>query len=115
MIRVLAAVLMSIIVYGLVKVWPLITGPSLAIMSPINYASYPAGIVSISGVAKRAAELTINGAPVLRAEDGSFTTILTFPLGGSILTFTAIDRFGKTVTETRNIFVPTPEHPTNNI
>ena len=102
---VLAAVLVGIVMYGLMEAWPLIAGPSLVIASPIDHASYPTGIVSVSGVAKRAAELTIDGAPVLHAEDGSFETVLTFPRGGSILTFTATDRFGRTVIATRNIFV----------
>ncbi len=103
---VLAILLVGVLTYGLVKAWPLIVGPSLVIISPIDYASYPSGIVSVSGIARRSAELTVNGAPVLRAEDGAFTTVLTFPRGGSILTFTAIDRFGRTVTAVRNIFVP---------
>lgn len=102
---ILAVVLVSIVLYGLVEAWPLIAYPSLAIASPIDYASYPTGIVSVSGVAKRVAELTINGARILHAEDGSFETVLTFPRGGSILTFTVTDRFGRTTTATRNIFV----------
>lgn len=103
---VLITILAAIALYGAKEAWPLIVGPSLTIDSPIDYASYPSGIVTISGAASHANEITVNGAPVLHDESGSFATILTFPRGGSILTLTAADRFGRTVTATRNIFVP---------
>ncbi|MFZ3043753.1 MAG: hypothetical protein WA058_01440 [Minisyncoccia bacterium] len=92
--------------YGLIEAWPLLAGPSLSIASPTQYAPYPDGIVSIRGVAERAATLTLNGASVLHDQNGGFSSTLTFPRGGSILTFAATDRFGRTVTSTRTIFVP---------
>ena len=102
---ILLVVLISTAIYGAVEAWPLITGPSLVVISPINYASYPSGIVSVSGTVLRAALLSVNGASVLHGEDGHFAVTLTFPHGGSILTITATDRFGRTVAVTRNIFV----------
>lgn len=102
----LAAVLLILGGYGLIEAWPLVAGPSLAIVSPSDAASFPGGIVEIIGKAPRAAQLTLNGAPLLRDQDGNFSSILTFPRGGSILTFVAADRFGRTVTATRSIFVP---------
>ena len=100
------AVLFLIVGYGLVEAWPLIEGPSLSIASPINNASFPDGIVTIRGSAPRAAQLTLDGATVLHEENGNFSSTLTFPRGGSILTFVATDRFGRRVTTTRDIFVP---------
>ncbi len=100
------AVLISLVSYGLVEAWPLMIGPTLSIESPTNNESSPDGIVTIKGKAERAAELTLDGAPILHEEDGSFSLILTFPRGGSILTFRATDRFGRSLTSTRNIFVP---------
>ena len=100
------AVFLILAGYGLREAWPLLAGPALSIESPVNNESSENGIVTIAGKAARAAELTLNDAPVLRKEDGSFSTILTFPRGGSILTFKATDRFGKTVASTRTIFVP---------
>ena len=100
------AVLIILTGYGLREAWPLMNGPTLSIESPADNESPESGIVNIEGRAARAAALTLNGAPVLRKEDGSFSTILTFPRGGSILTFRATDRFGKTVASTRTIFVP---------
>lgn len=92
--------------YGLMEALPLMEGPVLSIATPANNASFPNGIVDISGEATRAAVLTLDGAPLLHDQNGSFSSIRAFPHGGSILTFVATDRFGRTVTETRTIFVP---------
>lgn len=102
----IALVLFVLIGYGLIEAWPLLVGPSLSILSPAQNAPYPGGIVSIQGTAARAASLTLNGTPILHDQNGGFSSTLTFPRGGSILTFVVTDRFGRTVTETRTIFVP---------
>ncbi|MDO8593882.1 MAG: hypothetical protein Q7R59_03225 [bacterium] len=100
------AVLIVLIGYGLIEAWPLIAGPALSIASPIQNAPYPGGIVSVRGRAARAATVILDGAPLLHDQNGNFSSTLTFPRGGSILTFVATDRFGRKVTETRSIFVP---------
>lgn len=100
------AALLALAGYGFMKAWPLMAGPSLFIVSPENNATFPDGIVTISGAASRTAELTLNGGPLLHEEGGAFSTVLTFPPGGSILTFRAADRFGRTITATRTVFVP---------
>jgi hypothetical protein len=102
----ISAALLALGVYGFIEAWPLIEGPALTIDSPGNYMTFPGGIVLISGKALRAAELTLDGAPLLRDQDGSFSSTLTFPAGGSILTFAARDRFGKRTSVMRSIFVP---------
>ncbi len=102
----MAFVLLLVVSYGLFEAWPLLAGPSLSILSPAPNAAYPGGIVSIRGTAARAAALTLDGAPVLHDQEGGFSSTLTFPRGGSILTFVATDRFGRSITETRAIFVP---------
>ncbi|MCX6786822.1 MAG: hypothetical protein NTU85_03375 [Candidatus Kaiserbacteria bacterium] len=102
----ICVILLVLVGYGFIKAWPLIQGPSLSIASPADHTAFPGGIVIISGKAERAAQLTLDGAPTLHEENGSFSSVLSFPRGGSILTFVATDRFGRTVTATRNIFVP---------
>ncbi|HUY05285.1 MAG TPA: hypothetical protein VMV62_01035 [Candidatus Paceibacterota bacterium] len=92
--------------YGLVEAWPLIAGPSLSITTPRNGESFPGGIVNVAGTASRIAMLSLDGAPVLHDENGSFSPTLTFPHGASLLTFVAIDRFGRRITVTRSVFVP---------
>lgn len=100
------AVLLIFIGYGFMEAWPLVSGPSLSIDSPRNNALFPNGIVSIQGKAARAAILTLNGGPILHDQNGDFLSTLTFPRGGSILTFVATDRFGRSVSAIRSIFVP---------
>lgn len=102
----IGGVLLVVAVYGGVEAWPLIAGPALAIETPAEYASFPGGIVTVRGRATRAAELTVNGALSRYDQNGDFSSTLTFPRGGSILTFVVTDRFGRTVTATRSIFVP---------
>ena len=99
-------ILLLFIGYGVVEAWPLIAGPDISIASPANNATIIGGVVTIRGNAAHAAQLTLDGTPILHEENGDFATVLTFPRGGSILTFAATDRFGKTVIATRNIFVP---------
>lgn len=100
------AVLFILVLYGLREAWPLVAGPALSIESPADNKSSESTIVTVSGTAVRAATLTLNGSPLIREENGSFATILTLPRGGSILTFEAADRFGRTNNQTRAIFIP---------
>ena len=99
-------VLIAIAGYGLIEAWPLICGPKLTIESPREGAPFPGGTVAIRGTALRVTELSLNGALLPHDEHGSFGTTLTFPRGGSILTFVATDQFGRRITITRSIFVP---------
>lgn len=92
--------------YGLVEAWPLLAGPSLSVETPQNFASFPDSIVEIKGHSGRVASLTLNGAPLLSDQKGTFVKTLAFAKGASILTFVATDRFGRTITESRTIFVP---------
>jgi hypothetical protein len=80
-------VISVLIIYGLVEAWPLLAGPSLSIASPMQDAPYPGGIVNVRGQAVRAAQLSLNGAPVFHDPEGNFSSTLTFPHGGSILSF----------------------------
>lgn len=100
------AVILVIAGYGLIKGWSLLEGPSLSVYSPTNNAAFPDGTVAIRGNAARAAQLVLDGVPMLHQENGNFGTTLTFPHGASELTFVATDIFGRTVTTERTIFVP---------
>lgn len=99
-------VLILVVLYGIVEAWPLIAGPSLTIDSPADNATIEDGIVVVSGKVTNAAVFTLNGATMLYDQEGRFSSTLTFPSGGSILTFVESDRFGRTITATRTIFVP---------
>ena len=98
--------LVMLAVYGAVEGWPLIAGPSISVSSPEDGTRVPGGILTVSGHATRAALLTLDGGTLVHDEHGNFSETLTFPHGGSILTFVATDRFGRRATATRTIFVP---------
>lgn len=107
MTRYLIVLTLTLLVgYGALELRPLLLGPSLSIHSPQNNSAVSYGIVAISGVVRRATALTVNGAPVLPDQNGSFTTTLTLPRGAAVLTLSAGDRFGRSITQTRTVFVP---------
>lgn len=95
-----------LILYGLIEALPLLRGPRLSVSSPADHATSTDGAIHIAGSVKHVSVLTLNGAPLLYDQTGDFSSTLVFPRGGSILTFMAADRFGRTRTETRTIFVP---------
>ena len=92
--------------YGALKAWPLVAGPSLSVSAPADFATAPDSMVTVTGSVRRTTALSLNGAPLLPDQDGTFRKTLAFAKGASILTFVAADRFGRTVTTTRTIFVP---------
>ncbi len=107
MTRYLIGVLLALLIgYGVFQARPLIVGPTLSISSPEEHAFFPEGVIPVRGVARNAATLTLNGALLLHDQKGNFSSTLTYPHGGSILTFVATDRFGRSVRATRTIFVP---------
>ncbi len=102
----IAALLIILAGYGFLEARPLLIGPSLAIATPKNDSSLPGGVLSVEGHAARTVALTFDGTPLIPDQNGSFSTSLILPKGGDILTFTATDRFGRSVTKRRDIFVP---------
>jgi hypothetical protein len=106
-VRVLTALLLLIVaLYGLHEAWPLLTGPQLAISSPQNGEKFDNNFINISGTAVHTKSVTLDGGALLTDQNGHFETTLTLPPGGAILSITAADRFGRTVTVQRTVFVP---------
>lgn len=104
--NVLLALLVAVAVYGLIEAYPLLSGPTLLIIAPGDGQVEATGVATISGTSLRAVSLTLNGAPLLADQEGHFGATLAYPAGTSILTFVARDRFGRTRTATRTIYVP---------
>ncbi len=104
--QILSIVLVLLLGYGMIEAWPLLSGPSLTVQTPTENLSVENGTLALTGSAKRAVTLTVNGSPLIATEDGSFNTVRTYPHGLSLLTFVATDRFGRSRTITRQIFVP---------
>lgn len=104
--QLILGILVLLALYGVIEAWPLMRGPTLAIDSPADNTTVLGGIVALSGRVARASTLTVNGVPLLQDQQGAFSSILTFPRGGSILTLVVTDRFGRHTRATRTIFVP---------
>lgn len=107
LIRALTALVLLVVCgYGLKEAIPFLSGPVVKIESPKNGESFHDGFIKISGLAVHTQSVTLDGSPVLTDQDGHFSTDLTLPRGGAILTLTATDRFGRSRTERRTVFVP---------
>jgi hypothetical protein len=106
-VRVLTALLLLIVfIYGIHEAWPLLSGPQLAISSPQNGERFDTNFINISGTAVHTESVTLDGGALLTDQSGHFETTLTLPHGGAILSITAADRFGRSVTVQRTVFVP---------
>ncbi|HVW82825.1 MAG TPA: hypothetical protein VHC68_02690 [Candidatus Paceibacterota bacterium] len=101
---VVLGVLLLVAVYGLVEAYPLLAGPAIELSAPRS-GEATSDPVTVAGRVSRAAALTLDGAPLIPEEDGSFVKLLAFPAGSSILTLSARDRFGRSITLTRTIVV----------
>ncbi len=102
----IALALLLLLGYGAMEAYPLVSGPSLTLIGPINGATSPDGFVTVTGSAARVSALTLNGAPLLIDENGTFSRLIVLPRGGAILTLTATDRFGRTITKQESVYVP---------
>lgn len=92
--------------YGVVKGLPVVLGPEITLSSPTDGQAFEGGLVLVEGVAKRTENLSLNEAVLLIDASGHFSTTLVLPQGGAILSLTATDRFGKSTSLRRTIFVP---------
>lgn len=99
-------VLLVVCGYGIKEAIPFLTGPTLSLESPKNGESFHNGFINISGTAIHTQSVSLDGGPLLTDQNGHFSTSLTLPRGGAILTLTATDRFGRTTTQRRTVFVP---------
>jgi len=103
---IIAIVLVVLVGYGFKEAWPLLSGPELLLTSPQNGETFDDGFIKISGTAVHTQTVSLNSNPLVTDQNGHFSTTLTLPRGSSILTITATDRFGRSKTERRTVFVP---------
>ena len=102
----IALVLLLLLGYGLMEAWPLLSGPSITLSSPISGTTSPDGFVTVAGTARRVSSLALDGAPLLIDEHGAFSRLIVLPRGGAILTLTATDRFDRTASTEASVYVP---------
>lgn len=91
--------------YVLFQARYLILGPEIWINSPADGAVVHEAVLNIEGEAKNVAWLRLNGRQIFTDEEGHWSEKLIVAQGLSIMTVTARDRFGRTVTKTVRIIL----------
>ncbi|MDQ5962903.1 MAG: hypothetical protein QG653_710 [Patescibacteria group bacterium] len=94
------------VLYGAYRAYPLIMGPSIEIISPIDGDIVPSDTFKVIGSAKRAKVITLQGKPIMIDTDGGFIeTVVSSPPYTTVI-MTATDNYGKTITKVLRV---TPE------
>jgi hypothetical protein len=87
---------LAVVLYGVFESRRLVEGPSITIDTPRDGSATSSQVIVIAGTARNISFLTINAAPAYTDEQGHFREVFTPPLGYTVLTVTAKDRFGRT-------------------
>ena len=83
----------------------LIVGPILTITQPAHAATVLEGAsLTVAGTARNTVALTLNGRPIFISPEGTFREDLALPLGYTVLTVEAQDRFGRTRIRTLDVW-----------
>lgn len=85
--------------YAAFQAEALYLGPRLTIDSPISGLSTSTSLVTIIGSASNISYLSLNGEKIFTDEQGDFRERILLSYGYNIVTLSAIDRFGRTVTK----------------
>jgi len=90
--------------YGIFNARNLIIGPTIEIFSPVRDMETEENILTIKGVAKNVAFISIGGRPIFIDKEGSFEEKLLLSLGSNIIEIRARDRFKKEILKTIKIY-----------
>lgn len=96
-------------VYALYRTGALIAGVHLEVEGLTNYESRTDPLVTITGNARRATELTINGRAINITKEGDFSEELLLLPGYNIIDVEAVDKFGKRKQETFYLYLISKE------
>ncbi|HEV7449761.1 MAG TPA: hypothetical protein VGP13_04475 [Candidatus Paceibacterota bacterium] len=89
------AAILVVLGYGLFEARRIISGPELAIDSPIDGTATSSSVVTIVGTAQNISFLSINDKPFYTDEAGKFVYRYSPPPGYTIVVARATDRFGR--------------------
>ena len=90
--------------YGIFNARNLIIGPTIEIFSPERDMETEENILTIKGVVKNVAFISIGGKPIFIDKEGSFEEKLLLSLGSNIIEIRARDRFKKEILKTIKIY-----------
>ena len=86
--------------YGLFETRDLIAGPVIVIEKPENGAVFSDSLIEINGTARNITSISFNGRQIFVDEEGRFSETLLLSYGYNIMTLSAEDKFGRTVSKT---------------
>lgn len=81
--------------YALFQARLLVLGPTFEVVSPENGSRVASSVISIEGIAKNIAWISLNGRQIFTDERGVWSEKLMVPQGASIMTVKTRDRFGR--------------------
>lgn len=97
------------VVLALVLVWylgfqarHLIAGPQITVNAPLGTVQNKQ-MVPVRGHAENITKITLNGTTIHTDESGYFNALLTLPLGYTIMTIHAEDRYGRETSYTQTL------------
>jgi len=97
--------LITSLAYGYLQSRNLVRGPSITVLSPVNGSSLDNQLVTISGKTKNIAEMSLNDRQIFPDENGNFTETLVLPVGYTIMSLKAEDKFGKKTEQSLSLTV----------
>jgi len=86
--------------YATTRTFAFIRGPILTIRYPQDYTVIQERLITLQGTATHIATLHVNGREIFTNEEGLFEDRLLLPPGYSIMTVSAQDQFGRSITKT---------------
>lgn len=87
------------LVYGVFRVYPLFMGPHFVIYSPLDGATVASTTFEMSGKVSRVKEIVIQGRIIPIDTEGNFREILVAQAPYTLITISATDFYGKSVTK----------------
>lgn len=88
---------LTVIGYGVFEARRLIEGPQITILSPRDGSAVGGPLVTVKGIIKNAAFITLNDRQILTDHKGNFEEQYSPPPGLAIIEVAARDRFGRAV------------------
>jgi hypothetical protein len=102
---IIGLVILLVLSYTLFEARRLLAGPDISIESPADGTATSSSAVTIVGKAENISFLTINDAPFYTDESGKFVYRFSPPVGYTVVTVAATDRFGRSATKSVSINV----------
>jgi hypothetical protein len=96
--------ILSLVSYGIFNARNLIIGPTVEIFSPIKDMETMQNVLTIKGVAKNIAFISLGGRPIFVDREGLFEEKLLLSPGSNIIEIKAVDRFKKEILKTIKIY-----------